>query len=349
MTMGFTTISCKKTSSLALSGYSNVCSFTSNPFNDTSSTLNQSTLDDPEFPDSKASYRDFLTTSSHFRQPIPFNDETIRRKIHQTHRLQFLKDVVLARVLDDPTFNVLNSFILFNLIDILNHIQHDEPWLRELFSVFEDDWEAKQKQKLAGEGGDKVKEEDAAAAGKNEDEKKERASSPDKGKEKAKAEDDPDSTSQSSQSPTSLRTEALLLIHQLCQMSKSVQIPARLALCRTLVDRGVLKAIEWAFGQDDPATMNAAGEILLVIVDHDITGVRGFVMGEAEKEKEKEGGGEPKGLIWALIKLLGGRKDLAFKSQMADLLRMLLELEGGPGEVTPSSLDHSTDSDSDFY
>jgi protein phosphatase-4 regulatory subunit 3 len=51
--------------------------------------------------------------------------------------LQYLKDVVLARILDDPTFSVLNSLIFFNQMEIVNHIQSNAVFLRELFSVFD--------------------------------------------------------------------------------------------------------------------------------------------------------------------------------------------------------------------
>ncbi|KAG8763581.1 Platinum sensitivity protein [Ceratobasidium sp. 423] len=73
---------------------------------------------DPEFPDHKASYRHFLSYVAHYREAVPIRDSIVRKKIHQTYRLLFLKDVVLARMLDDPTFNILNSFIIFNQMDI---------------------------------------------------------------------------------------------------------------------------------------------------------------------------------------------------------------------------------------
>uniref|UniRef100_L2GG23 Suppressor of mek1 n=1 Tax=Colletotrichum fructicola (strain Nara gc5) TaxID=1213859 RepID=L2GG23_COLFN len=57
-------------------------------------------------------------------------------KIHQTYRLQYLKDVVLARILDDPTFSVLNSLIFFNQVDIVQHLQGNSGFLSELFSIF---------------------------------------------------------------------------------------------------------------------------------------------------------------------------------------------------------------------
>lgn len=44
---------------------------------------------------------------------------------------------MLARILDDPTFSVLNSLIFFNQVDIVNHIQSNGAFLKELFAVFD--------------------------------------------------------------------------------------------------------------------------------------------------------------------------------------------------------------------
>jgi protein phosphatase-4 regulatory subunit 3 len=93
--------------------------------------------DDPEFPTHKANHRQYLADQSRYKEVVPIKDPLIRRKIRSTWRLQYLKDVVLARILDDPTFSVLNSLIFFNQMEIVNHIQSNAPFLRELFSVFD--------------------------------------------------------------------------------------------------------------------------------------------------------------------------------------------------------------------
>lgn len=67
---------------------------------------------------------------------VPIKDPLILRKIRHTWRLQYLKDVVLARILDDPTFSVLNSLIFFNQVDIVQHLQSNSAFLTELFAVF---------------------------------------------------------------------------------------------------------------------------------------------------------------------------------------------------------------------
>ncbi|KAK6372208.1 Platinum sensitivity protein [Lithohypha guttulata] len=91
---------------------------------------------DPDFPTHKANHRQYLSDESRFKQVVEIRDEVIRRKIRQTWRLQYLKDVVLARILDDPTFGVLNSLIFFYQIDIVQHLQSNGPFLKELFSIF---------------------------------------------------------------------------------------------------------------------------------------------------------------------------------------------------------------------
>ncbi|KAJ5524232.1 hypothetical protein N7494_010882 [Penicillium frequentans] len=92
---------------------------------------------DPEFPTHKANHRQYLADQTRYKEVVPINDPIIRRKIRSTWRLQYLKDVVLARILDDPTFSVLNSLIFFNQMEIVNHIQTNGHFLRELFSVFD--------------------------------------------------------------------------------------------------------------------------------------------------------------------------------------------------------------------
>jgi protein phosphatase-4 regulatory subunit 3 len=91
---------------------------------------------DPDFPSHKANHRLWLGKEGRYKEVVRINDETIRRKIHATYRLQYLKDVVLARILDDPTFSVLNSLIFFNQVDIVTHLQTNPAFLRELFGVF---------------------------------------------------------------------------------------------------------------------------------------------------------------------------------------------------------------------
>ena len=92
-------------------------------------------IDDQEFPNHKANHRQYLRDPSRFKEVVPINEPIIEKKIHSTWRLQYLKDVVLARILDDPTFSVLNSLIFFNQVDIVKHLQSNPDFLKELFHI----------------------------------------------------------------------------------------------------------------------------------------------------------------------------------------------------------------------
>lgn len=91
---------------------------------------------DPDFPSHKANHRQWLEGEGRYKEVVRIEDPQILRKIHQTYRLQYLKDVVLARILDDNTFSVLNSLIFFNQVDIVQHLQANANFLNELFSIF---------------------------------------------------------------------------------------------------------------------------------------------------------------------------------------------------------------------
>ncbi|KAK9718188.1 Platinum sensitivity protein, variant 2 [Basidiobolus ranarum] len=102
---------------------------------------------DPDYPKARPKHREYLGNNLHFKQVIPIRDKGIENKIHQTFRLQYLKDVVLARTLDDNTFSILNSLIFFNNVDIVNYLQHDHEFLRELFGVLNNPEESKERKR----------------------------------------------------------------------------------------------------------------------------------------------------------------------------------------------------------
>ncbi len=305
-------------------------------------------IDDPEFPKHKANYRDFLIQRTRFLQPITIDDLSIQRKIHHTYRLQYLKDVILGRALDDATFNVLNSCIIFNQVDIINHIQHDERFLNELVALFV--------KPDSGKGKSKEKDKDVLM---DVDKPSLNGSSVVNGT----SSDDPHSPEPgpSPRPPDDLdtrRKEIILLLQQLCQIGKNVQLPARITLFRTLVERGVLYALQWALCRSDHADrtlVSTAGEILTTLLDHQTASVRSHILTQAialgqptgskdeeegEKgkgkiigpEKSKEGNEAPpfpETLLQVLCRMLPDSEDLAVQCQLAESLRMLLDIPQG--------------------
>lgn len=290
---------------------------------------------DPEFPTHKANYRDFLHNNTRFHQPIVIQDETIRKKVHHTFRLQFLKDVVLARILDDSTFNVLNSCIIFNQIDIINHVQQDPVFLQEIVRLYVSE-EVLAGPRKDGEETDATGSPNGAVAN---------------GRHPSQmAPFSFDPPGPLTESDNAFRGEVVLLIQQLCVMGKNIQLPARMALFRTLVDRGILFAVQWAFGLNEREStskivINAASEIMSALLDHDLHGIRSHVFKQAmaierEREAERIGADKAETLLKLMCRIITQSRDLAVQCQIGDALKALLDISQnaiGPG-TTPSAL-----------
>ncbi|KAF7352367.1 SMK-1 domain-containing protein [Mycena venus] len=284
---------------------------------------------DPEFPTHKANYRDFLSNASHFHEPIPIQDVQMQRKIHHTYRLQFLKDVVLARALDDSTFNVLNSCIIFNQIDIITHVQQDHSFLREVVRLYVDE-------KMLTDNGPRRASTLPAQAPVNGNGTSATEPSPNElpatnGITAAAAKRagsyafaPPDDLTEDE---IRLRRQVVFLMQQLCAMGKNVQLPARMALFRTLVDRGLLFGVQWALGLSEKdaesrAVISAGGEVFAALLDHDAFG-RG--RGGADKAET---------LAELVCGIVARSNDLAVQSQMGDAMKVWLDIPP-PGEIGP--------------
>ncbi|CAK5262860.1 unnamed protein product [Mycena citricolor] len=276
---------------------------------------------DPDFPNHRANYREFLKQTSQFHEPIPIKDPAMQRKIHYTYRLQFLKDVVLARALDDSTFNVLNSCIIFNQIDIITHMQQDASFLREVVRLYVDE------EMLAGRNGAQSQHGGSYAFAPPEN---------------------------LSPGDLMLRRQVVFLLQQLCAMGKNVQLPARMALFRTLVDRGILFAVQWALGLESESdalpVVGAGGEVLAALLDHDAFGVRGHVLKQVlaidkEREAKKRGADKAETLVELVCRLVARNKNFAVQSQLGDALKVFMDIPPpgeagaqGPSEAAPGGI-----------
>ncbi len=240
----------------------------------------------------------------------------------------------MARALDDSTFNVLNSCIIFNQIDIINHIQQDLTFLREVVRLYVDE------DMLSGGGI--------------------RKSPPQVQQQQSNGDVKPTGTEVIGKPPSAditngvhpttpippatdpddqgfvVRREVIFLVQQLCVMGKNVQLPARMALFRSLVDRGILFAVQWALNLPEnkevsKPVISAGGEILAALLDHDINGVRGHVLKQVvaiEKEREagKKGSDKAETILEMACRLMAQSKDIAVQSQIGDALKVWLDL-----------------------
>ncbi|ODV65378.1 DUF625-domain-containing protein [Hyphopichia burtonii NRRL Y-1933] len=98
---------------------------------------------DPEYPNFKATHREIFADKSKFKTVIEIpNDEDKINIFKRDFYLNFLKNVVLARYLDDQTFNTLNSLIFFNQVEIINFLKNSESndnFCTKLFNIYDND------------------------------------------------------------------------------------------------------------------------------------------------------------------------------------------------------------------
>lgn len=59
--------------------------------------------------------------------------------------MQFLKDVALARLLDDSSYSTLNTMVYLSHVEIVNHFHQDHEYLEQLFTILSSDEAAERK------------------------------------------------------------------------------------------------------------------------------------------------------------------------------------------------------------
>jgi len=85
-------------------------------------------------------HREFLTKKINFKEVIPISNPELLNKIHQTYRLQYIKDILVpVPSLFDENMSTLSSFLFFCKIEIVTLIQEDPQFLTELFTKLTDD------------------------------------------------------------------------------------------------------------------------------------------------------------------------------------------------------------------
>lgn len=69
-------------------------------------------------------HREFLNEKSKLKEVIPISNAELLEKIHQTYRVQYIKDILVpVPSLFDDSLPTLSSFIFFNKIKIVQLIQ----------------------------------------------------------------------------------------------------------------------------------------------------------------------------------------------------------------------------------
>ena len=80
-------------------------------------------------------HREFLKSESHLRLPLALNDTTLIARIHETFRLEYIRDVVLARALDDPVVGTLTHLITSNHTETISSFVADPAFISDLLAM----------------------------------------------------------------------------------------------------------------------------------------------------------------------------------------------------------------------
>ena len=172
--------------------------------------------------------------------------------------MTYLKDVVLARILDDPTFGVVNSLIYYNQVEIMSHLQANPRYLEELFGIID-----------------------------------------------------------SPNTELSRKKDAVGFIQSCCAIAKTLQAPNRANLYNSFINHGLLRVITFAVLNQEAALRVSGTDILVAMIDHDPSMVRGYILKSISEKKTP--------LTETLIELLLVESDLGVKAQAADAIKVLLE------------------------
>ena len=66
-------------------------------------------------------HREYLTNDAKFKEVLPIKNLELKRKIHQTFRVQYIQDIILPTpsVFEENMLSTLNSFIFFSKVRFL--------------------------------------------------------------------------------------------------------------------------------------------------------------------------------------------------------------------------------------
>lgn len=99
---------------------------------------------DAEYPNQKSCHRQFLKERANFKVVVQLpieDDENGLNIFKKDFYYTFLKDVILARFVDDQTFNLLNALIHLNqimLLDFLRDSERNNHFLEKLFKFYQE-------------------------------------------------------------------------------------------------------------------------------------------------------------------------------------------------------------------
>lgn len=81
-------------------------------------------------------HREFLRSGTTFKEVIPFSNQKLVDKIHQTYRVQYFQSSVLPTpsILEENAYASLTNILFFNKVEIVSMIQENGEFLQNLFN-----------------------------------------------------------------------------------------------------------------------------------------------------------------------------------------------------------------------
>lgn len=251
---------------------------------------------DPEFKNlQRQRHREFLQSSVKFKEVVPISDPLVLGRIHQTYRIQYLKDVVLPRTLDDATYSTLCSLVLFNGVEIVMALMQDPMFLPSLF--------------------DKLKSSSAAATASPAFASAEPQAQADK--KEPEASESLEQPGPSSGSAASDWQDLVAFLQELCGQARHLQHVQRQQLFATMINLGLFDVITRIMLTSEDLVKLKAVDVLISVTQHDVASLRNFLLHQKDHE-----------LFGLLIQeITGGEGDNGVAEQVAELLKSLLDPE----------------------
>jgi len=94
--------------------------------------------DDGIPPEKRFSHRKILSVDIKYRAVVTFSDDEVLERIHLNYRLMYLRDHIIARLLDDSVFMMLLQQIYMNTSQIIHYIDRSPAILDQLFHQIQD-------------------------------------------------------------------------------------------------------------------------------------------------------------------------------------------------------------------
>ena len=87
---------------------------------------------DPDIP-VRIKHREYLKEKVRFKEVMTISNPEIIRRIHRVYRMQYIKDVVLPRLMDEPMFSCLSHMIMVGNMEIVNALSVQSSFFEDLF------------------------------------------------------------------------------------------------------------------------------------------------------------------------------------------------------------------------